>query len=413
MREGVSVPFTKNAKLAKHLLSLNSVDLRALFKRLVTFIPDFYYNRSGTSSALVSITLEVTYRCNLKCDFCFEKDTVLNKRLDELTLDEIRDLAKQARRHYASFFVTGGEPFVRKDCTDILETLLRAGCKAGVNTNGMLLNPERIDRLVKAGLNFIIFSINGPHEVHDRVVGINGALARTLQNLRYFAEHKKKTRVFVNAVISDNTVDTIDQVPDLLKGIDIDGITFQHESFLTREETRQHEQVWEKHFPGDKTELVVYVKDGPMPDPAKIFKQVGRLKEAAERVGVRIVQKPELTHAELDTWYSEHFRIQSKCIYPWTETRVTPNGDVVLCPFIPQKMGNIRENRLDEILNNGPYRHLRNAIRDEGGLFPGCARCCKLYRNVSTRVMTKNELPVSERFVSLPVLTPAQPVEQH
>lgn len=394
----------KTAKLIKHLYNLNSVDPRALLKRLLTFIPDFYW-RKGTSEALVSITLEVTYRCNLKCDFCFEKDTVLNKRMDELTLEEIKGLAKQARKHYASFFVTGGEPFVRKDCTDILETILKAGCRAGVNTNGMLLTPERIDRLVKAGLNFIIFSINGPHEVHDACVGIKGALARTLANLREFAAKKGKTRIFVNAVISDSTVDSIHEVPGLLKGIPIDGITFQHESFLTREEVRQHQVVWDKHFPGDKTELVVNIKDGPMPDPAKIAAQVERLKAEAIKANVHIVQKPELSYAELDTWYSEHFRIHSKCVYPWTETRVTPNGEIAMCPFIPQKMGSIRENTLDEILNNQKYMHLRNAIREEGGLFPGCARCCKLYRNVSTRVMTKAESPQAERFISLPVLT--------
>jgi len=398
------VQISRSSNLFKHLLNLNSVDWRALLKRLITFIPDFYWNKKGTSAALVSITLEVTYRCNLKCDFCFEKDTVLNQRHDELTLAEIRDLARQARRHFASFFVTGGEPFVRKDCTEILETILATGCRAGVNTNGMLFTKERIDRLVKAGLNFVIFSINGPHEVHDKVVGIKGALARTLENLRYFAQHKGKTKIFVNAVISDNTYESIDQVPALLEGIPIDGITFQHESFLTREEVRQHYAVWERRFPGDKTELVVNVKEGPMPDPERIYEKVRSLQQEAERCGVHIVEKPELSQAELETWYSEHFRIRSKCVYPWTETRVKPNGEVALCPFIPQVMGNIRNDRLDTILNNDTYRALRNGIRDEGGLFPGCARCCKLYRNVSTRVMTKAEIREGERYVPLPVM---------
>jgi radical SAM protein with 4Fe4S-binding SPASM domain len=141
-----------------------------------------------------------------------------------------------------------------------------------------------------------------------------------------------------------------------------------------------------------------------MPDPSRLWAKMQSLRHAAERSGLRIVQKPELRRDELETWYSEHFRIRSKCVYPWTETRVTPSGDVVLCPFIPQKMGNIRENTLDEILNNGAYRRLRNAIREEGGLFPGCARCCKLYRNVSSRVMTRSEIGAAERFVPLPVV---------
>ena len=53
-----------------------------------------------------------------------------------------------------------------------------------------------------------------------------------------------------------------------------------------------------------------------------------------------------------------------------------PNGDVFPCESINYKMGNIFEDDFREIWNNNKYVNFRNRLRK--GLFPACARCCKL-----------------------------------
>jgi hypothetical protein len=48
---------------------------------------------------------------------------------------------------------------------------------------------------------------------------------------------------------------------------------------------------------------------------------------------------------------------------------------------MPTPMGNVRTTPLAEILGGEPYRTFRSGNRAAGGVFPACARCCKLYRN--------------------------------
>jgi radical SAM protein with 4Fe4S-binding SPASM domain len=56
-----------------------------------------------------------------------------------------------------------------------------------------------------------------------------------------------------------------------------------------------------------------------------------------------------------------------------------PNGDVAPCRDYPDYVvGNIKEDSILDIFNNGRYRKFRQALKDMGGLFPICARCCGL-----------------------------------
>ena len=56
------------------------------------------------------------------------------------------------------------------------------------------------------------------------------------------------------------------------------------------------------------------------------------------------------------------------------------NGDHAIVAGIPYPVGNIREMPLPDLLNNDRYLKFRRALKEAGGVFPGCARCCKLYR---------------------------------
>ena len=67
-----------------HLRTINSVDWRTAINSFFHLRSD-YSSGKGLTRSLVNVTLELTYRCNWKCDFCFLKDNVLNPRLDELS----------------------------------------------------------------------------------------------------------------------------------------------------------------------------------------------------------------------------------------------------------------------------------------------------------------------------------------
>lgn len=75
-------------------------------------IPLFIKNR------LVELTYMVTNSCNMRCRHCYVLDN-LNKKCDELSAEEIREMGKYIKK-LQRVYIGGGEPFTRKDIPDIV-----------------------------------------------------------------------------------------------------------------------------------------------------------------------------------------------------------------------------------------------------------------------------------------------------
>jgi MoaA/NifB/PqqE/SkfB family radical SAM enzyme len=374
-------------------------------RRAATLLPDLFLG-DGTSRALVNLTLELTYRCNVKCEFCFLKDSVLYQKRDELGVQEIGRLADQARPYGASFFLTGGEPFLRKDLPEVVAAIKSRGLKVGVNTNGLLVTPAVGRRIRDAGLDYAIFSLHGPKEIHDCLENKKGSFDRVLANLEAFAREKGSTRVIANCVVAKANSSRLSEVPDLLAHVPIDGLTFQHETFLTRKEVIQHEQVWNVLFPERPLPMVFESSGYGRRDFDAMDREIDAMqgRQAKRKWPFPIFFKPFLEEGKLRDWYTADMQVKGHCLYIWTDTRIEPDGKVNACQVMPTPMGNVRETPLSEILNGVLYREFRAKNREAGGVFPACARCCKLYRNP---VNFMAQEPVWQGWVEKPAPTPS------
>jgi radical SAM protein with 4Fe4S-binding SPASM domain len=91
---------------------------------------------------------------------------------------------------------------------------------------------------------------------------------------------------------------------------------------------------------------------------------------------------PDLTSAELLTYYSEKISIKNrKCIAPFLGAVVKPNGDVVFCPdewINDYVLGNVRNTNFIDIWNGAKACKFREVLFTHGS-FPGCKRCCWMY----------------------------------
>ena len=104
--------------------------------------------------------------------------------------------------------------------------------------------------------------------------------------------------------------------------------------------------------------------------------------------GIPVWVKPDLDRDERRAWYGDaSVTIRARCHYPWTDLRVLASGDVVFCQFIQRTLGNVRDAPLARLWNAPDFRRLRRALDEAGGSYPGCARCCKLYRATGRRVV--------------------------
>ena len=118
--------------------------------------------KDGTGREIDYMRISVTDRCNLRCRYCMPHGIQCISRWDILSLEELEAIAVcAARLGIRNIKVTGGEPLVRKDCTQLIRRLKRVPGieKVTLTTNGVLLETY-MDELLDAGLDAVNISLD-------------------------------------------------------------------------------------------------------------------------------------------------------------------------------------------------------------------------------------------------------------
>lgn len=117
--------------------------------------------------------LEITARCNNDCRHCYINLPAddLNAKQDELSLDEICDIADQAIELGSLWcLITGGEPLLRKDFSEIYLALKKKGLMVSLFTNACLITKDHIALLQKYPPQYIEVSVYGvTKDTYERV----------------------------------------------------------------------------------------------------------------------------------------------------------------------------------------------------------------------------------------------------
>lgn len=125
------------------------------------------------------VALNLTKRCNLKCDHCYlDATTKAAGGDDELNTDECYRLIDQIAEVNKGclLVITGGEPLVRPDILDIARYAVKLGFMVVFGTNGMLINDQLAKTLVEIGVMGVGISIDSLEAVkHDAFRGVPGA----------------------------------------------------------------------------------------------------------------------------------------------------------------------------------------------------------------------------------------------
>src|SRR5713226_7234056 len=132
-------------------------------------------------------------RCNLACEYCNEYDDFSKPVSTEVMFQRVDKLG-----HLGTSVVTisGGEPLLHPELDEIIARIRKNGIVAGMITNGYLLIPERIERLNRAGLEWLQISIDNvnPDEVSKKSLKV---LDKKLQLLAEYADF----HVNINSVV--------------------------------------------------------------------------------------------------------------------------------------------------------------------------------------------------------------------
>ncbi|MCM8779339.1 MAG: radical SAM protein [Candidatus Omnitrophica bacterium] len=108
----------------------------------------------------VSAMLEVTTRCNLKCQFCYVSER--EKKEKDLPLGKIfRIIDQLAEAGCLEILLLGGEPFIRKDFPEIYKYLSRKGMFIHIYSNGTLLNRKILKTIKAYPFHYLRISLYG------------------------------------------------------------------------------------------------------------------------------------------------------------------------------------------------------------------------------------------------------------
>jgi radical SAM protein with 4Fe4S-binding SPASM domain len=166
----------------------------------------YYFYKLNRTLHMVNTPLFVrwvaTYECNLHCKHC--EASAGEKRADELTTEEIcRAVKEMGKMGVRGFYVSGGEPLLRKDFFEVISMAKREGMNISISTNGYLV--ERFeDQLSSVKPLRISTSIDGLEETNDEFRGARGAFQKTLRTLDFFKEIGVETRTIYTFVWPGN-----------------------------------------------------------------------------------------------------------------------------------------------------------------------------------------------------------------
>jgi uncharacterized protein len=165
-----------------------------------------YFTELREDTEQLRVTVLTTLQCNFACDYCFQGDHGdYNKSAAKMSLETAEKLTSWIETRLdevrpAKFVLTffGGEPLLNLPVTYFLAERVHALCTArGVNlsltmiTNGLLLTPEVVDRLLPYGLMGVKVTLDGDRHTHDRMRplrGRQGTFDRIVENVRRVAD---------------------------------------------------------------------------------------------------------------------------------------------------------------------------------------------------------------------------------
>jgi len=124
-------------------------------------------------------TLELTFRCNMRCGFCYCPATSASLPETEMSTQEVRQCIDEiADAGCLSLLLTGGEPLMRRDFKEIYVYIRKRGIFVTLFTNGTRLNEDVADILCAYPPKKVEITLYGAtRRTHEKVTGIPGSFA--------------------------------------------------------------------------------------------------------------------------------------------------------------------------------------------------------------------------------------------
>ena len=143
----------------------------------------------------LAVHLEVSAACNLACKHCFAG--TLPRREPPLNLSELDRLFQElAGLGCFRLGITGGEPLMRPDLLELLDTASARGLQPSLTTNALLLTEEMARQLGQRQLVWLNVSLDGATPGSNDPIRGKGSWKRVREKLELLRRHARFSLAF-------------------------------------------------------------------------------------------------------------------------------------------------------------------------------------------------------------------------
>ncbi len=347
-------------------------------------------------SKIETLTLEMGYQCNIRCNFCYQEDfSPKNNAPDELWREKLAPVYPSLKR--VTFL--GGEPTIIKGAKDFSDFIVQEHphIKLDTITNGLAFKGEWIDKFVSNG-HKIIFSLNAASSVVYDKITRNSNWDKVIANIKDLVAARKKvsSKLILEAsmLVLPENIHEMGAFIQLCEKLGFDKAFFITPLFhqiknVDRDVARR--SITEACDMKDKYQRV------KVEGIESILKNL--FPEPDDEVAALIDRCDE--HGERDSSYYD-----AVCKYPWNSLYVKHTGDVMVCCAAWLAIGNLNTNSIEDIWNSSHARNMRKKMAAKD--YSLCKRICPFNENPSKK--NKESLNVVGRklvyrFVKDPKMT--------
>jgi radical SAM protein with 4Fe4S-binding SPASM domain len=293
------------------------------------------------NNRLLTMEIEFSLRCNFNCPYCYVPKA--DAFQDELELGEIRDVITQAQEMGArKIIILGGEPTIYPDLVAIIEFISARGLQVELFTNGTGLDQELTAFLFANKVRVVLKMNTFDPELQDRLSGKKGAHAvirSALEALRNAGYPDTEAFLAVSTVIC---APNIDELPRLWRWLRDQNIVPYFE-MITPQANALNNQ-W------------LFV------DPLRVHRLFKDLAEIDRRY-------------YSGRWDPQPPLVGNRCLRHLFSCLVTSKGMVTPCVGINVPLGNIRRQKLKDIIGQS---QLINDLKNYRQTIKGpCRQCAK------------------------------------
>lgn len=171
----------------------------------------------------LTVGLDITNRCNLKCKHCYAS-SVFDSKTPDFPLEKITSILDELNKLGTCLIsLAGGEPLIRKDLFEITKAVKERGMMLFLNSNGQLLTKERARDLKKNGVDHMEISVDGLEKNHDSIRG-QGSFRKAIEGFRNAKEAGISTGIMT--VVSRQNTEDVEELIKLFYKLGAVGIGF-------------------------------------------------------------------------------------------------------------------------------------------------------------------------------------------